>query len=76
MMTAKLDHWDGKDSLRVYRNKCLIAMLHVDRTFYGPEWCANHGMKIVYDVTADNGETFDVWKSENLSCAIPRKGVD
>jgi len=73
--TAKvLSTYSGGDELRIFRNGCTTEFISIDRTFYGPEWCRNHGMVVTETVKADSGEKFDIWRLENrLVCAIPVK---
>lgn len=73
-VTAKVKKTAGyDDSLMVFRNGCVSEIIHIDRTFYGPEWCDKHDMIITETVDAD-GERFDIWKKGNeLACAIPHR---
>lgn len=75
--TAKVYKGYGCEDLVVRREiggGSTMERLNIDRTYYGPEWCEKHGMKIVENITADNGETFNVWKKGyELACAIPVK---
>lgn len=74
-VTAKVKKTAGyNDELMIYRNGSLTDIIHIDRTFYGPEWNQNHGMIIVETVETENGERFDIWRKGNeLACAIPQR---
>ena len=51
-----------------------MEFIAIDRTYYGPEWNANHGMVVTETVEADNGEKFDIWrKADELVSATPHK---
>lgn len=69
-----LGRYDGRDSLRIFRNGSTVEFVSIDRTHYGPEWCRNHDMKVTDIVEADNGEKFEIWRLEGkYVCAIPVK---
>ena len=73
-VTAKVigGHYD--QNLRVTYDGAMVVHYHIDRTYYGPEWCQKHGMVITDTIEADNGEKFDIWRRGNESvCAIPNK---
>lgn len=69
-----LGRYGGGEELRISRNGCTMELVSIDRTYYGPEWCQNHGMRVTETITADTGEKFDIWRLEGkLVCAIPSK---
>ena len=59
------------ENLWIYRNGHLTGHISIDRKYGGVDWNERHGMSPVYEVVADNGEKFTIWKSERYINAIP-----
>lgn len=73
-VTARVRKTAGfDDSLMILRNGGLSEIIHIDRTYYGPQWNEEHGMEITEMVETENGEWYDIWrKGSELVSAIPK----
>ncbi len=60
------------ESLWIYSNNHLCQVINIDRTYAGREWCERKNMIITETITAENGETFSIYRKKDvLVSAIP-----
>lgn len=53
-----------------------LCSVTVDETFYGRQWCTEHGMKEICVVESVQGNKYEIWQNDCMSmrCAFPVRG--